>query len=132
MTDQDRDLILKMRTRGATCKQIADITGLPVNTIKTFCRRNLGSKTLPDEKACEMCGAIFKVSSKQPSRRFCCDECRMKWWAAHSEQIKRKAYYKFECLHCGVKFKAYGNDHRQFCSTQCYNNYRRGEAKHGR
>ena len=132
MTDSERSLIVQLRGRGNSYKQIADVMGLSVNTIKTCCRRNFaGENMAEDERACEMCGVVFKTTKKKPTRRFCSDKCRMNWWAANRANIKKKAFYSFTCQQCGKRFQAYGNDHRKFCSVGCYADYRRGGAKDG-
>ena len=56
----------------------------------------------------------------QPSRRFCCDACRMAWWKAHSAKLNRKAIYCFTCPICTKPFTAYGNANRKYCSRKCY------------
>jgi hypothetical protein len=34
--------------------------------------------------------------------------------------LHRKALYPFVCAQCGGEFQAYGNDHRKYCSRDCY------------
>lgn len=73
-------------------------------------------------------------SGENPGRkrkRFCCDDCRNKWWNAHLELVKRKAVYTYTCPACGKKFTVYGNSHRKFCSLACYIAYRFGGVRHG-
>ena len=40
MNAEQKERIAKLRDNGAGYTEIANATGLPVNTIKTFCRRN--------------------------------------------------------------------------------------------
>ena len=131
MTDSERSLILTLRSRGTGYKQIAAALGLPLSTVKAFCRRNTIEEN-ENARKCDMCGEIFEFSPKRPTRRFCCSACRMKWWNAHRDQLKKKAFYRFTCYQCGKPFTAYGNDHRKFCCVQCYTRFQRGEAPYGR
>lgn len=49
MNDFERSQIMKLQQDGLGYKRIATATGLPVNTVKTFCRRNPVS--VPAKKA---------------------------------------------------------------------------------
>ena len=68
---------------------------------------------------CRSCGKAIENVPKRKPRQFCSDACRMKWWNAHPDEVKRKAYYTFTCPHCGRQFESYGNDHRKYCSRGC-------------
>ena len=53
-------------------------------------------------------------------KQYCSDACRMDWWNAHQDKVKRKAYYSFTCAECGKTFSSYGNAKRVYCSHSCY------------
>ena len=40
MTDIERAQVMKMQREGLGYKRIATVLSLPLNTVKTFCRRN--------------------------------------------------------------------------------------------
>ena len=136
MTQVQIQLITECRKSGCGYKQIAKLTGLSVNTIKSFCRRNnlmgsdlnhiaspssesLGSQ-LEEIIYCEQCGRSIIQLTHRKRKRFCSDSCRSKWWNAHLDQVNRKANYEFECPTCHKTFTAYGNKNRKYCSHTCY------------
>lgn len=108
------------------------ITGLPLNTVKSFCARHpVQIKELPSSNAlCRNCLAPLEQTPHKRKRMFCSDACRMAWWNAHPERVQRKAYYTLTCRHCGKQFESYGNSHRAFCSRDCYLKFRRKETDH--
>jgi hypothetical protein len=122
MTNAQKEKIALMRSKGETYANIADSLGLSLNTVKSYCSRNdVGSESKKGRKklSCEFCKKPMAQSS-QPSRRFCCDTCRMAWWKAHPKQVNRKAVYEYICPVCHKAFTAYGNNHRIYCSRKCY------------
>ena len=127
MTEKQKAEIVRMRGDGVSYKQISDVLSLSVNTIKSYCKRNNILKT-DSEKAlyasCLQCGKPVIQKEKTKRRKFCSDVCRRKWWNAHPEQVNRKALYKNRCECCGKEFEAYGNNHRKYCSHECYINAR--------
>lgn len=130
MTENQKTRIAGLRAKGMGYGKIAQELGVPVNTIKSYCRRNsLGGnasvevpvKALSGETSyCENCGKEIHQIAKQKKKRFCCDKCRNLWWNAHLDQVKRKAVYKYKCPHCGTEFEVYGNSLRKYCCHECY------------
>ena len=129
MDDKQKEKIIKLRAKGKGYKTISNILGINVNTIKSFCKRKkinaeTASKLLeriPIETTfCDNCGREIKQMPKQKKKRFCSDECRIQWWNSHLDQVKRKAYYTFRCVHCGKVFQVYGDSRRRYCSHDCY------------
>lgn len=126
MTKQQKEKIEQLRIDGYSYAKIAKRLDISENTIKSFCRRNnLGRACLDitaqaDDSFCSQCGAQLIHTTGAKKKRFCSDKCRMKWWDAHPEAIKRKAIYTFTCDHCGIKFESYGNKKRKYCSRSCY------------
>lgn len=132
MTDMERSRIVELQRQGYGYKKISSITGLPLNTVKSFCARHpVQIKELPSSNAlCRNCLAPLEQTPHKRKRMFCSDACRMAWWNAHPERVQRKAYYTLTCRHCGKQFESYGNSHRVFCSRDCYLKFRRKEADH--
>ena len=129
MDDKQKEKIIKLRAKGKGYKTISNILGINVNTIKSFCKRkNINAETaskllerIPIETTfCDNCGREIKQMPKQKKKRFCSDECRIQWWNSHLDQVKRKAYYTFRCVHCGKVFQVYGDSRRRYCSHDCF------------
>ncbi len=73
-------------------------------------------------EACKYCGMDIIQFATGRRKKFCSVECRRAWWAEHPEMSKKnpKSIYRKKCLHCGKRFKVYGNKNRKFCSHDCY------------
>lgn len=126
MNQQQRELIIKLRTKGLSYGKIAEAVGLSANTVKSFCRRNPTGK-IPIKAAtavrpdhCPQCNSLLVQTSGHRQKRFCSDVCRRLWWAAHPEQMNRNAFYPMTCLRCGKSFLQYGTRPRKYCSRACY------------
>lgn len=139
MTIDEKNRIIQMRKDGLGYGKIALELGISRNTIKSFCQRNelTGAvSAMPeitvtdalDEKPCLNCGQPVRQNPGRKEKKFCCDACRNKWWNSHLSQVKRKAMYEFVCPACGKPFTAYGNQHRKYCSHECYIEDRFGGA----
>lgn len=120
MTNAEKNKVLSLRNAGAGYRTIAKETGINLNTITSFLRRN-DQKSFTAE--CEMCRKSLTMTPHKKAKRFCSDKCRMAWWNSHPECVKRKTTEK-ECLFCGEKFKAI-RENNKFCSRSCYANYRK-------
>lgn len=121
MTAEEMKTVSDLQSRGLGYKKIASVTGLPVNTVKSFIRRNKVpvSTAAPPQAFCLGCGKAIDIIPKQKPRRFCSDTCRMRWWNQHPDAVKRKAWYSFVCPVCGREFQGYGNSKRKYCSRAC-------------
>lgn len=123
MTKDEKEKILGMRKGGAGYKTISKATGIPVTSVSSFCKRievRAGDR-------CLQCGAELKHIPHRKKKKFCSDECRMLWWHSHPNEINKQAYYTKICQYCGKEFISYGNDHRKFCSRECYGLSRRNK-----
>ena len=122
MTDEQKNTIQDLRSKGEGYKKIAQTLGLSENTIKSFCRRVNAPKAEPTAEvdACECCGKPIEQVAGRKHKRFCSDACRRKWWNSHLHLVQRKAVYRLKCQHCGREFEVYGNRHRKYCSHACY------------
>lgn len=123
MTKNEKESILALQQSGMGYKKIATTLGLPVNGVKTFCRRHADPS--PQEGVCPQCGKKLIQLPHKKAKKFCSDKCRMAWWNSHPELVKRKAIYTLTCAHCGKTFESYGNSHRIYCSRSCYAQARR-------
>ena len=123
MTAEQREQIIIMLNQGHGYKKIAAVLGISQNTVKS-CMKKLKNSPQNETDFCKACGK--KIDQIEGRKRiiFCCRECRQKWWNSHLDQVQQKAIYSFTCAHCGKEFTAYGNDHRKYCSRQCYINER--------
>lgn len=124
MTTAQKQRINHMRSAGESYAVIANAIGIPENTVKSYCRRNNISATIPDGKAaagiCKNCDALLRHTPGKKTKLFCSDQCRMEWWNQHPESVNRKAVYSFVCPVCSTAFKSYGNAHRVYCSRACF------------
>ena len=121
MTSEEKNRVLKMRASGMGYKMISKETGLSVSTIASFCKRPGGDTG----ENCLQCGAKLTNIPHKKRKKFCSDRCRMLWWHSHPDRINKQAYYHLICQHCGKEFLSYGNDHRKYCSRECYAEHRR-------
>lgn len=113
-----------LRYMGYGYKKIASILGLPVNSVKSYCRRNPIDK---EHKHCVNCGIVIEMTPKKKEKKYCSDKCRLAWWNSHPNLVKRKTIYNYTCKHCGMHFQSY-NKTRKYCSRDCYNAVQRKEA----
>ena len=136
MNEKQKKQISRMRHEGFGYSKIAQALGISENTVKSYCKRNrLGGRA--DSPAadvgpfCKNCGKPLIQTPGKKAKKYCSDKCRVSWWNAHPEQVKKKAIYCLNCAHCGAAFESYGNKSRKFCSHACYINNRFGERKAG-
>lgn len=121
MTDLQKNQIISMRKQSITYAAISDALGIPVNTIKTFCRRNGMTKENNRDKAvCKNCGCKITNTPGARPRLFCSDHCRQVWWNRHRSNRVSEKLTRFTCLTCGKVFMDYGATNRKYCSQKCY------------
>lgn len=126
MTNQEKASIEELRIRGMGYKKIASELNLPLNTVKTYCKRHLKTKVreIDESLKCPICGAFIVHTTHKRKKKFCSDKCRMLWWKAHPELIKRKLPYEIKCLNCFRIFQS-RNPKQKYCSRCCYASARR-------
>ena len=118
MNDKERNKVIKLRNQGVMPTEISIITGIKVETIKSYFKRH--KNLLPKNTTCRFCGKTIISTHGKKDKKFCSDKCRMAYWNSHPELINRQAYYKLTCEYCGKEFLSYGNKRRKFCSRECY------------
>lgn len=101
-------------------RKISAHLGISENTVKSYIRRHANNNV------CMECKKTLKHIKGKKKKKFCSYECRMAWWKKHPDAGNRKAYYTSSCNHCGQLFISYGNNHRKYCSVECYRNHRKG------
>ncbi|SHH59043.1 RNA polymerase subunit sigma-70 [Clostridium grantii] len=137
MTADEKEKIRELRIQGMGYKGIASTLGLSRDSVRGFCKRNgidgdscvvaLNVKEKVDKNLlCTCCEKPIKQKYQGRTRRFCCEECRRKWWKEHQGERTKKeeATYKYTCPQCGKEFSVYGNKKRKYCSHNCYIRYR--------
>ena len=116
MTEEQKAKIVKFRAEGLRYADIADKLHISINTVKSFYRRCDKSTVI----YCKNCGKSINKPNGVRMKKFCSDKCRMEWWKLHNDEMKKNAVYNFKCQSCGNSFQAYGNNHRKYCSRECY------------
>lgn len=127
LTDTQKQTITNLRMQGLTYAEIAAVTELSANTVKSFCHRNHIQPTLPEPATsglCKNCGKLLHQLPGTKQRIFCSDKCRYAWW----NKQRRKQPYHLLCHYCGREFISYGNRKRRFCGRECYLLDRQGEG----
>ncbi|MGN1024508.1 MAG: RNA polymerase subunit sigma-70, partial [Lachnospiraceae bacterium] len=122
-----------LRKSGMSNRKIAEYTGIPYEKVRYQCKKQDCDSVLVDEElpakiksreACAYCGKPVTQNEHSAGRkkRFCCDECRRKYWKIHRPDQKRnpKAIYTKVCAYCGKTFEVYGNKNRKYC---CHAHY---------
>lgn len=126
MTTDERKMLTTYRQQGFGYKKIAQLTGLSVNTVKTYCKRNaLGGEIASRDcrnmdKVCKCCGAPLVHTSGRKPKIFCSDTCRTKWWNTHPELVNHRDGRQVVCGHCRQVFSVSKNSSRKYCSHNCY------------
>ena len=125
MTQAEKEAILSLRQQQYSFSAIAETTGLPLGTIKSFLSRVSGKKETPDpapriptsQSHCRQCGAPLDQTENRKARSFCNDRCRSLYWNDHRDLSKRASAHKQTCEVCGRMFYTY---HGRYCSRTCY------------
>lgn len=121
MTNLQKDQIIAMRDKKTTYAAISEALGIPVSTIKTFCRRNgMTTERSQSKPCCKNCGAELSNSPKARPRLFCSDQCRQNWWNKHRRERVSAKIVPHTCPTCGKVFADYSGAHRKYCSQECY------------
>ena len=126
MTPEQKKVIATLRSDGFGYGKIATALGLTKNQVVSYCHRNdlNGTAAAPAKSLnvnfCKNCGKPIRQKVGVRTMKFCCNECSKEWWKKHPEAINKHAIYHFTCAYCRKEFTAYGNNHRKYCSHECY------------
>ena len=127
MTQAEKDAVLSLRQQHYSFSAIAQTTGLPLGTIKSFLSRIGGKKESPaptsasrvtvNHSCCRQCGAPLDQTQRGKTRTFCNDRCRAAYWNKHRDLSRRASAHKQTCEVCGRTFYTYQG---RYCSRACY------------
>lgn len=124
MTKTERERLEQLRRSGISPRSIAEELHIPLETIRTYCKRHPLQESAD---YCPVCAKRLVHTAHRRKKRFCSDSCRRAWWKAHPEALKRKQPYHCVCHNCGTAFDTHRPE-ASFCSMACYNEFRRREA----
>ncbi|MDT2804862.1 MULTISPECIES: hypothetical protein [Enterococcus] len=133
MNETQEMKIKELRNHGVGYKRIANQLNLSVDAVKYFCRKNnLTGTSAPmfvaTPTCCKECGKPLKQKIGMKAIKFCSITCRKAWWNKNRDQLQIKNGEVITCPSCGKRFKAYKQEHRKFCSHQCYIAFRFGRG----
>ena len=135
MTKEEKDAVLSLRQQQYSFSAIAETTGLPLGTIKSFLSRVGGKKESPvpvssprvtvNQSCCRQCGAPLDQTQRGKTRTFCSDRCRAAYWNEHRDLSRRASAHQQTCEVCGRTFYTYQG---RYCSRACYGQARSRKA----
>jgi len=122
MTNKQKATIDRMVQQGESSTAIADVMGLSKSAVKSYLYRS----TEKEGRAfCVQCGKTMDTY-KRPSRRFCSDDCRTRWWNQHQQKTLP---FTGICAYCHHEFRLRRLGEKKYCSHACYiaDRFRSGE-----
>lgn len=117
VTNEQIEIVARLQQSGKGYRAIAAETGLPINSVKSWCRRHPADRTAPS--FCQQCGSELKQIPGKRARRFCSDACRMLWWKEHPEDKAQRVSYQHVCRCCGTEF-INNRAVASYCSRACF------------
>ena len=121
LTNEQKATILSMRKQGIPYADIAIVTGVHANLAKQIVFRHRHKKQI---MRCAQCNKVMTDSNNRPSKRFCSNRCRSKWWYVHRDQLSTLHEHSHNCVVCGRQFFSFKA--ASFCSRSCYYESKRG------
>ena len=76
MTENQKKQIDECRENGMTIAETADAAGLPLGTVKSYCRRKESEQT---DTFCKYCGAPLTQTEGYREKHFCNQSCYFRW-----------------------------------------------------
>ena len=109
--------INSLRQEGKGYRSIASALGLPMNSVKSWCRRH--PLEARQTGYCLYCGAEIVSTPHKRERKYCSDQCRLSWWKEHPEKRTCRKAYSHTCRCCG---KVFTNNRisASYCSRNCF------------
>lgn len=126
MTKEERLKAIDLCIRGNTYNEISKSMHIPLNTIKSYLRRNREKIRKDDKKnekekiCCINCGHEITRGRRLIGRKFCSIDCKTKWFNKNKSKIESKNKIDKMCPTCNTPFKDYINGKRKYCSHNCY------------
>ena len=130
MNLEQKEKIKEMRHNSFGYKRIAKALDIPLDTVKSFCRKNklAGVRgAIAKPMTCRECGQGLVQPEKKKTIKFCSSVCREVWWSKNRHKVNKKTAQLIVCLGCGKEFLAYEHEHRKYCSHSCYISTRFGK-----
>ncbi len=128
MNDKMKEDITVMRRAGLSYGVISGRLNVPINTIKSFCRRHLpqtaNDREAPNSLTCPECGKKLNQKGPGKPKKFCSEKCRRAWWKKHPDHGEKATATLITCINCGKTFACYGSRNRIYCSHDCYIKHR--------
>ena len=125
MTNEEKRQVDILHSQGIGYRKIAAETGISPYTVKSYLSRP-ASQT---DGVCPQCGSKLAHKEHKKKKRFCSDQCRMKWWNQHRDLIKHETVYKKQCRNCGKEFETYNHPKQVFCCKECFLAYKGRDAQ---
>ena len=117
MDNKQKETINLLKSEGKGYRVIASEVGLPMNSVKSWCRRHPYD---PKQKGlCLNCGIEIVCTPHKRQRKFCSDICSLDWWTAHPEKRLSKSSYTHTCRLCGKMF-ANNRIIASYCNRTCF------------
>ena len=128
MTNEQKTKIISLRKQGNSLAEVADMLGLPIGPVKSFCSRNhlvaeaaldvenLRPQVSAEGAKCKKCGAPLEQRPHHRQKLFCSDKCRLSWW--HDNRHLARGAAEKVCPVCGSSYTA--GAERKYCSHSCY------------
>lgn len=117
VTNEQIEIVARLQQSGKGYRAIAAETGLPINSVKSWCRRHPADRTAPS--FCQQCGTALNQIPGKRTRRFYSDTCRMLWWKEHPENKSHRVAYRHVCRCCGMEF-INNRAVASYCSRACF------------
>ena len=127
MTADEKSRVDYLRSTGLGYKKIAQKTGLPESTLKSYFLRH---RDAPAAGKCPVCGKKLEHHPHRKQKRFCSDACRLAWWKRHPELMNTPGIRTLRCAACGKEFQSYRKT-AKYCSRACYHSASRTEGQNG-
>ena len=104
MMQAEKDAVLSLRQQQYSFTAIAEKTGLPLGTIKSFLSRVGEKKESPfpasaplvthNHTCCRQCDAPLDQTQRGKTRTFCSDRCRAAYWNEHRNLSRRASAHR--------------------------------------
>lgn len=127
MTQAEKEAVLSLRQQQYSFSAIAETTGLPLDTTKSFLSRVGKKKVAPSTAVapyvtlnltcCRQCGAPLDQTQRGKAKAFCSNQCRAAFWNEHRDLPRRASAHQQTCEVCGCTFYTYQG---RYCSHACY------------
>ena len=128
MTEEQKQMIVRLRNVGLGYRKIAIVLELSRDKVRNYCKAigldgyakkrlqaKEGKQMEEDcaDSVCRYCGKSIEKQITGRRRIYCSEECRRAWSKNHL------SLYKYERMFCGKKFES-SSKTQKFCSHDCY------------